>query len=283
VLLFHGAVPNAGGYASLFETFLPWVGVPIVLLAIAALARRSLFAALCVGVAVTVWCVQFLPMLLPATAPGTGQLTVASENVDADNDRPSDAADAIAALHPDVIALQELDSSSTGTVARALAARYPHSYVVGTVGVWSRFPLSNPRALDLGLGWKRALSVDVAAPTGAVRLYAVHAASVRPGQYAQRDEMISALRDTVRADNPARLVIAGDLNSASTDRSFGELASVATEAPTSQLDFGFTWPAAFPLARLDHVLSHGLVTLNSRVLPANGSDHRGVLVTLGSR
>jgi hypothetical protein len=40
--------------------------------------------------------------------------------------------------------------------------------------------------------------------------------------------------------------------------------------------FGFTWPASFPVVRIDQILVRGVEPDSSWVLPANGSDHRPV-------
>jgi len=40
--------------------------------------------------------------------------------------------------------------------------------------------------------------------------------------------------------------------------------------------FGFTWPASFPVVRIDQILVRGVKPDSSWVLPANGSDHRPV-------
>jgi vancomycin resistance protein VanJ len=213
-------------------------------------------------------------------ATGATSLTVASENIHAQNAAAGAIAADLAAKHPDVIALQEVDAASRATVAAALDAKYPYSAVVGTVGVWSRIPISGEKGLDLGLGWDRALWVDLDTPGTPTRVYAVHLASVRPGQYQQRDTMLSTLASTVKNDHSARILVVGDFNSASTDRAFVPLTRVVHEESQSDLGFGFTWPATFPVARLDHALTRGLTTVTSTVLPDNGSDHRAILVGL---
>jgi vancomycin resistance protein VanJ len=40
--------------------------------------------------------------------------------------------------------------------------------------------------------------------------------------------------------------------------------------------FGSTWPAFFPVVRIDQILVRGVEPDSCRVLPANGSDHRPV-------
>jgi Luciferase-like monooxygenase len=44
--------------------------------------------------------------------------------------------------------------------------------------------------------------------------------------------------------------------------------------------FGFTWPAPFPVLRIDHVLVRGVEPTGSWVLPATGSDHLPVAARL---
>jgi vancomycin resistance protein VanJ len=281
ILVAHPLIPNVGGVASLIETLLPWSGVIIVALVVAALVRRSVFSVLSVAAAAAAWLIIFVPTVLPHPAAGPVKLTIVSENIDAGNHDPLATVRSIEALHPSVIALQELDGATRDEISGQLAAAYPHSYVVGTVGVWSTLPLSDPEPLSLGLGWERALRVDVAAPEGPVHLYAVHMASVRIGVPVERNEMLDTLKSTIAADPSPRLAVVGDFNSASTDRWFSQLSGVADEAPTSDLGFGFTWPAGFPVARLDHALVRGMTTETSTVLPANGSDHRGISVGLG--
>jgi vancomycin resistance protein VanJ len=280
LLLWHGAIPDRGGVMGLVESVLPWFGILIVLFAIVALARRSAFIGIGVLVSAIVWASLFGPQLAPHRGEGAARLTVVSENVDADNRDPAATVAALAARHPQVIALQELTASSTQAAMTALDAAYPHHYLVGTVGVWSELPLSNGQSLTLGLGWKRALSVDVATDSGTVRLYALHAASLRPGQFAQRDEMLRSLAAKLKADGSSRLIALGDFNAASTDRAFRQLLGTVSEPRTSQWGLGFTWPARFPVARVDHVLERGLTVTTSTVLPPNGSDHRPVEVGL---
>jgi vancomycin resistance protein VanJ len=55
-LLFHRHVPNSvGNLGSLLDTFLPWVGVAVPILAVAALVRRSAIAGVALLVPAVVW------------------------------------------------------------------------------------------------------------------------------------------------------------------------------------------------------------------------------------
>ena len=287
LLLGHALLPDPGGIASIVESALPVTWIAVVLLLVAALMRRSVVAVALVVVLGAVWSVQYLPVVLPDPKSGTAGLTIASENLDVDDPDQAATVRSIAARHPDVIALQEIADEARQPIADALAADYPHHWVVGTIAVYSDRPLSNGVALDLGLSWKRALQVDVAAADGGdpTRLYVVHAASVRPGEVAQRDSSLVLLAGLVDADPAAHLAVVGDLNTASTDRAFVDFVSGGAggplaEAPVDDLGFGFTWPSTLPVVRLDHVVTRGMTTTSSSVLAANGSDHRGILVGL---
>jgi len=280
LLLWHGAIPDSGGVMGLVESLLPWFGVPIVVLAVVAAVRRSAFIGLGAAASVVVWLAIFGAQVLPAHTTGTANVTVISQNIDADNPDPAHTIETLAQHHPQVIALQELTGTSTAAARAALDGRYRYHVIVGTVGVWSELPLSNSQSLTLGLGWKRALRVDVATQDGPVRLYALHAASLRPGEYAVRNEMLDSLTSALAGDHSGKLIALGDFNAASTDRSFTQLLTTVREPGLSGWGFGFTWPARFPVARVDHVLDRGLNVVSNRVLPANGSDHRPVEVGL---
>lgn len=280
LLLWHGLLPDVAGAASMLETFLPWVGVALIALGVAALVRFSLFAGLAVAAAMAVWWAAFGVALLPSMSAGSPRFTVVSENVQAQNAEAADIARSLAARSPDVIALQELDATNLHAVEGVLDAPYPHRYVIGTVGLWSRYPLTDGAKLDLGLGWNRAISVEVDTPGASTRIYVVHLASVRPLEYTARDRMLGELTQAVAADHSERLLVVGDFNTASTDRAIAPLQKELTEASNSTVGLGFTWPASFPVARLDHAFVRGLTTVGSSVLDDNGSDHRGIEIGL---
>ncbi|MCL2514829.1 MAG: endonuclease/exonuclease/phosphatase family protein [Microbacteriaceae bacterium] len=276
LLLWHRAIPDTGGVMGLVESVLPWFGLPVVVLGIVGIARRSAFIGIGVMASVVIWLAVFLPRIVPHAADGTPEFTVVSQNINADNTDPRRTIEALEAQHPQVIALQELTASSAQIASATLDARYPHHYLVGTVGVWSTLPLAHEQSLTLGLGWKRALRVDVQTGAGDIRLYALHAASLRPGEFVQRDTMLRTLASTLRADGSKRLIAVGDFNAASTDRAFTQLLNTVHEPDLTGWGFGFTWPATLPIARVDHVLERGLDVVENRTLPGSGSDHRAV-------
>ncbi|WP_207943615.1 hypothetical protein [Actinomadura sp. KC345] len=86
LLLFHRAVPNGvGRVGSLLETFLPWLGLAVVVLLVSALLRRSATASVALLLPVAAWTYVFGGLLLPAPEPGPRDLVVVQHNVSDEN------------------------------------------------------------------------------------------------------------------------------------------------------------------------------------------------------
>ncbi|MFC7220025.1 endonuclease/exonuclease/phosphatase family protein [Streptomyces polyrhachis] len=288
VMLFHAGIPNRiGSLGSLVETFLPWLGLLVVPLAAAALLRRSASAAAALLLPVFVWTSLFGGLLTDKAGPG-GDLTVVSHNVAEQNLDYAATARALIASGADLVALEEITRTNRDAYAAALAKEYPHHQVLGTVGVWSRLPLSDTRPVDLRLGWTRALRTTVATGEGPVAVYVAHLPSVRVKLDAgftagRRDASVQALGEAVEAEPLNRVVLLGDLNGTMNDRALAPLTSQLRSAQGAAGDgFGFSFPADFPMARIDQILVRGAEPASSWVLPATGSDHRpvGARVTL---
>ncbi|SBT39529.1 vancomycin resistance protein VanJ [Micromonospora auratinigra] len=272
----HRAVPNVHGLGSLVDSVTPLLGLGVPLLALAAALRRSRRALLAVALPAVVWLALYGGAWLPpAAAAGPAVVRVASQNLRAGNPDPAATVGAVADAGADLIGLQEVDDDDR--VGAALDRRYPHRAAVSTVGLWSRWPIRESRGVDTGLGWDRALRAVVAAPRGDLVVYVVHLGSARAGQTATRDETLTALAAAVRADPAPRLVVLGDLNTASTDRVFAPLVRLLHDAQAEAgQGFGFTWPAQLPVTRPDHVLYRGLTPTAAGVLHTPDSDHRAV-------
>jgi vancomycin resistance protein VanJ len=118
----------------------------------------------------------------------------------------------------------------------------------------------------------------VRTPSGDLAVYVAHLPSVRlrlPDGFGSgwRDESAAALGAAVAAEKLDRVVLLGDLNGTLDDRG---LAPVTSRLTPAQEGFGFSWPAAFPLARIDHVLTRSVTPVAAWTLPATGSDHLAV-------
>lgn len=281
----HAFVPELFGLALLWESALPWFGLIVPFLLILGLVSRSKGAIAAALVPAVVWAVMFVPGIVPLAAPASGTavagstLTVASQNIEANSGTAAESASTLAATGAQVIALQEMDDEARAAVDEILGEAYPHSYGIGTVGLWSTYPIENAQALDLGLGWQRGLAADLATPVGLVSIYVVHAASARPGDHATRDEMLANLADYAPRDENERLLMIGDFNAGSSDRALAALFGTLSEPNQSEGGFGFTWPASSPVTRPDHVLQRGLTATENTTLRVGASDHLALLTT----
>ncbi|MFE5208685.1 endonuclease/exonuclease/phosphatase family protein [Streptomyces sp. NPDC056600] len=286
----HAAVPDGGPrLGSLVETFLPWLGLAVPPLLLFTLLRRRTPVALCAALlpALT-WAWLFGPHLLPRAEPRT-DLTVVQHNVNDVNPDPAATARAVAAPRPDLIALEEVTPDSLPVLRAVLRERYPHHAVSGTVALFSRHPLADVRPLDIrpaGVdpSWQRALRATVRLPRhGELAVLVAHLPSVRVSPTAgftsaRRDESARLLAAAIDAEPLPRVLLLGDLNSTLDD---GGLAPLTARLATPvHGGLSFTWPAAFPLARIDQVLARGPRSLHVASLPSTPSDHLPLLARL---
>ena len=280
VMLLHSRIPNRiGNLGSLTETFLPWFGIAIPLLLVLGLFRKSATALIAVVLPAVVWLNLFGGLLLSDKTGTGGDLTVATHNVNAENPDPAGTARDVAASGADVVALEELTASAVPTYEKALASTYKYHAVEGTVGLWSKYPMSSVKAVDIKLGWTRAMRATVATPEGQIAVYVAHLPSVRVKLEAgftarQRDTSADALGEAIAAEPLKRKILLGDLNGTMNDRSLNAVTSQMRSTQGAAGDgFGFSWPASFPMARIDQIMVQGVEPVTSWTLPRTGSDH----------
>lgn len=282
-------IPNTPGHpGSLLETFLPWLGLAVPLLLALAFLRRSAATALALLLPTAAWLGQFGSLLPHTTTPTHYGLTTVQHNISDENPDPARTARALAAGHPALIAVEELTPTAITAFTAALAADYPHHATHGTVGLWSTYPLTDVRPVDIkptalagDPHWNRALRATAATPSGPVAVYVVHLPSVRFAVTgfgsARRDESALLLGAVLAAEPVGRVVLLGDLNAAADDRALSPvhtaLAATAGPPPPPTPGFAFTWPAAFPLARIDQILARSGTITQVGTLPATPSDH----------
>lgn len=150
------------------------------------------------------------------------------------------------------MALQELPGGKVAAYEEALAARYPHHSVQGTVGLWSKYPLTNARPVDIKLGWTRAMRATVTTPDGPIAVYVAHLPSVRVKLHAgftanQRDKSADALGEAIADERIERVALLGDLNGTMNDRSLNAVTAQMRSTQGAAGDgFGFSWPAVVP-------------------------------------
>ncbi|MFF9101487.1 endonuclease/exonuclease/phosphatase family protein [Streptomyces rubrogriseus] len=294
VMMLHAEIPNRfGSVGSLVETFLPWFGLFLPVLATGALWRRSPAAVTALVLPVTVWLSLFGGLLGDKSGSG-GDLTMASHNVGAENPDPAGTARDLAASGVDVLALEEITAQDRELYEKGLAREYPYHTVQGTVGVWSKLPLSGTRPVDIATDYgplaetkpadvtmagNRALRTTVATDKGPLVVYVAHLGSVRLNPRSgfwtdSRDRNARALGAALAADRSERVALLGDLNGTVDDRALADITSQLHSVQETAGDgFGFSWPAKFPVARIDQILVRGVEPTGSWTLPATGSDH----------
>ncbi|MFI5569790.1 endonuclease/exonuclease/phosphatase family protein [Streptomyces sp. NPDC051740] len=288
--VFHRVVPNSvGRVGSLLETFLPWLGLVIVVLFGWALLRRSATALVALLLPTAAWTYHFGGLLLPVGGSGPHDLVVVQHNVSDENTDPAGTARALAAVGPDLVALQELVPPALAVYERTLAPDYPYHAVRGTVGLWSKHPLTDARLLDIrprGVTepWSRGLRTVVHTPHGEIAAYVAHLPSVRVGAgglaSSRRDESAGLLGRAVAAEPLETVILLGDLNGTVDDRG---LAPLTSRMSVAQRGFAFSFPAALPMARIDQVMARSATVPHIRTLPATGSDHLPVAARIALR
>ncbi len=279
LMILHARIPNTvGNLGSLLETFLPWVGLGIPLLLVAAVLRRSATALVALLLPAIVWANLFGGQVTDKAGEG-GNVTVVTHNVSVDNPDPAGTAKDLVASGAEVVALEEL-GDALPTYRQELAKAYPYHTIEGTVGLWSKRPLSDTRPVDTKMGWNRALRATVTASDGQqFAVYVAHLPSVRVNPQKgftanPRDASAKALGEAIAADPVKKVVLLGDLNGTMNDRSLAPVTSQMRSAQGAAGDgFGFTWPASFPMARIDQIMMKGMSPVKAWVMPSTGSDH----------
>ena len=252
------------------------LAVPLGILA--ALLRRSALAILAVLLPLAAWIWVFLPQLRPVN-PQPGDLTVVQHNVSDTNSDVAGTAEVLLAAEPDVVTLTEVSDTVAEQYTQEFGETLPHHETQGTVGVWSRFPLKGATAVDIrpegiDASWDRCVRVLIQREGGEVALFVAHLPSVRFGSGGFETELRNAsalaLADAVNAEKNETVIVAGDLNAVLADSAIAPLTNLVT-APTT--GFQFTYPEAFPVAQIDHVLARGATVTETRTLPRTPSDH----------
>ncbi|WP_066947493.1 endonuclease/exonuclease/phosphatase family protein [Streptomyces lushanensis] len=279
LMIFHAQIPNRiGNLGSLTETFLPWLGLTVPVLLVPALLRRSATALIALLLPAVIWLNLFGGLLVGKSGVG-GDLTVATHNVNAGNPDPQGTASSLAESGADVLALEELQASDVPAYEKALADTFKYHSVQGTVGLWSKYPLTGTAPVDIRLGWVRAMRSTVTTPHGPVAVYVAHLPSVRVKLHAgftanQRDNSADALGEAIADERIGRVILLGDLNGTMNDRSLNAVTSQMRSTQGAAGDgYGFSWPASFPLARIDQIMVKGVEPTSSWTLPRTDSDH----------
>ncbi|MFC4334886.1 endonuclease/exonuclease/phosphatase family protein [Salininema proteolyticum] len=278
ILKGHRFIPNAGfNVGSLVETFLPWFGLAVPILLVWAVWRRSIVSIAAVLIPAVVWAFMF-GGLIPDKSTGEGDFSIVTHNVKAGNTDVRSTADSLAASEADVIVGVELTPEKRAVYDEVLGEGYPNAVDYGTVGLWSKYPVSASEPVDLGIGWTRAFRAQIDIEGEPVAVYVAHLLSVRVNTEGftieQRDETARLLGNAIADEQLDRVVLAGDLNGTMQDSALAPITYQLRSAHAAAgKGFGFTWPEYFPAARIDQILFRGLTATDSAVLGETGSDH----------
>lgn len=262
------------------------------------LARRR-FRVLVPYLALTLWIA--LPVARHAVGPragarseGAGEaLRIAVHNLWSGN-RSYDAVRRwLEEQDADVIGLMEVTPRWQDELD-ALSATHPHAVWVPRddnfgLALLSRWPLEAIERVDQGRWGLPNFVARVAAPFGTVGLVLTHPLPpMSPSRLDSRDALLAELGDRIAAAPEVPWILAGDLNLAPWSPRFERVLDRSGLVDTGR-GFGLapTWqvlPTALGGIAIDHVLCDpGFAVIDRTVGPANGSDHRPLVVELGWR
>lgn len=231
--------------------------------------------------------------------PAVRELRVATYNILAGKHGLDDVAAAIRSFDADLVALQEVDSRTRRSgrvdqpqvIAQALGMEVGfvehRRFDGGRIGValLSRHPLANVERVALPGGVLAALHADVTIAGRVVPVFVVHLHPTDPrDSLAQQRSMDATRRREAEAvlllatSQDVPTIVLGDFNARSNSPEYAAFADHFTDACP---DSGATWPASFPLVRIDYVwTSDTLVRLDCPRFEPSTSDHRPVVADL---
>lgn len=280
-----GLVPALDALAS----FLPLFGAATVVGLLLAWRRPgwTVVGALIGLTPVAIGAMPELTREIPAAQKGATQVRLLTHNVWTRNADPADTAQALIDAKPDVAMLQEVDGGFRPMLA-ALNQHFPYATKCPPgcdLAIFSRWPIAGSdyflkdaegRKFGPAMLWAR-----IAGP-GEQSFTVVTLHYPRPtsrDQAVRRRDVAQALARIERGP----LIVAGDMNLTpwaaamrEQDRALAPLTRMTRALPS--------WPRAFPVLPIDQLYAGpdwGLVS--ARRLPATGSDHVPVLVTLARR
>jgi vancomycin resistance protein VanJ len=187
---------------------------------------------------------------------------------------------------PDVFCLQEADSEQDGG---SVVEPIPGYQVVqrGELCVGSRHPIESVRSVSLASGIRPALEVKTAGVTVVnvhltsfiVRKVLVSNPFALPDHFSQVGREHSREIDGLVREYGSRspIVVCGDFNHPPRGRIYNTLVRSFDDAfAATGVGTGFTYPAVFPMTRIDHVMVKGLKPLGCGPIWSRASDHRPV-------
>ena len=195
----------------------------------------------------------------------------------------------------DVVAFQELTPRAVDRLSAAgLDATFPYRYLDARgastgVGMWSRYPIQAPSRID---GYTMAFISAQVRVTGVSMNPTVVVAHI-PGPWPypiddwrrDLDRLPTTLRELAERADRGAVIVAADVNSTTDMRSFRALLHDGYRDAAEQSGAGIkpTFPADTrlpPLVAIDHILTRNSTATSLHTLAIQGSDHRGLVVTV---
>lgn len=281
------------GKLPLLQALLPVICLGLLLLGIALLVfrRRAAGIALIAGALLTT-----LPLLIPfgriSKEQPAAQLTVFSLNVQHSGASVEQINETIINNDVGLAVLAEVDEAfiarvldgmagqvltrRTGTVSSADAA--------GTV-ILSRYPLAVQDPIS-GFGADGFFDQPTALvdhpDLGVLRIAGIHTQPPVVYSAVPWRQSLEQLDSWSRSQNDLPLIIAGDFNASQGHPSYRKLAANFDDTAVAAGIFPRpTWPSSLPFTAIDHILVSGLCPHSWETVDVSGTDHRGVLASMG--
>lgn len=270
----------------------PFAGVAGTVAVILFAATRTWSALIATIVVVTGLLWTQAPLFRAGSAPSAHQVIVASANLMLGEADAEDVVAEVRSKRVDLLSVQELTAGALANLrAAGVEKALPYSYTAPAVsasgtGLFSRYPIAATRQIANMMFAN--LLVQVELPAGSTWVAAVHPVPPVNGKVGQWAVELSQLATELHALAGPRVIAAGDFNATWDYRQFRAIASTGFGDATEQSGGGllFTYPTDKwghrPFLALDHVVSRGWVARDIIGFDINGSDHRGVVATLGT-
>ncbi|NWF69968.1 MAG: endonuclease/exonuclease/phosphatase family protein [Chloroflexi bacterium] len=277
---------------ALFDALLPALFFPALALLLIGLITRHMRVMVAQFPALLGFMLLYSTVLLPpptTAQPGDIRFGLLTYNVYSRNDSYSEIARIIREADAEIVLLQEVSATAAVYFEQNLAdlypqrVFYPHEGHAGQ-GALSRYPIVTQTYWQMELGHLR-LEVQINdTPVVIYSLHPIHPFLLTRGlfnQTPQNAEIDDALARA--AAESGAVVLAGDFNISDLSDAYERITASYGDAFRAEGGgLGLTFPAFFPLARLDYVFyNSAIVPVDARVWPeAAGSDHFPLLVHL---
>jgi endonuclease/exonuclease/phosphatase family metal-dependent hydrolase len=250
----------------------------------------------------------------PSPPDSDRPLRVMTYNIHAGHGNLARTAEAIRALSPDIVALQEVDVhwsdrsgfvDQVGALAAALgmnaafapiyripnddSSKPPREFGVALLSrhrivTWRNDTLTRLSTQDSNAvpGPAPGLLEAIVDVNGSqIRVFNTHL-DYRADPAVRRRQANEAAAAIARSSTPT--ILFGDMNATSDAAELAPLFALLHDAWPPDSGSGYTYPADQPTKRIDYVLtSHGFHVLRAFVPPADASDHRPVVIDLAVR